>query len=121
MTPVVSSYGHVHHRLSSSAVCADSRRNSLLLAAGDALDGLSRRRRQWDDRCTAILEEFAASRSNYEMADLIAAGTGKRFSMHVVSRHRAALGLHNRGPQRNDWTSALRRWKPWQGHLARKS
>ena len=85
------------------------------------LDGLSRRRNQWDDRCTAILEDFAASRSNYEIADLIAARTGKRFSMHVVSRHRAALGLHNGGPSRNDWTSALRRWKPWQGHLARKS
>ena len=32
------------------------------------LEGLSRRRLQWDDRCTAILEEFAASRSNYEIA-----------------------------------------------------
>lgn len=85
------------------------------------LDGLSGSRNQWDDRCTAILEEFAASRSNYEIADLIEATTGKRFGMHVVSRHRAALGLHNRGPQRNDWTSALRRWKPWQGHLAGKS
>ena len=86
-----------------------------------ALDGLPRRRNQWNDRCTAILEEFAASRTNYEIADLIAARTGKRFSMHVVSRHRTALGLHNGGPNRNDWTSALRRWKPWQGHLARKS
>ena len=85
------------------------------------LDGLSRRRNRWDDRCTAILEDFASSRSNYEIADLIAARTGKRFSMHVVSRHRTALGLHNHGPSRNDWTSALRRWKPWQDHLARKS
>jgi hypothetical protein len=85
------------------------------------LDGLSRSRNRWDDRCTAILEDFAASRSNYEIADLIAARTGKRFSMHVVSRHRAALGLQGRGPHRNNWTSALRRWKPWQGHLARKS
>ena len=84
------------------------------------LDGLSRRRLKWDDRCTAILEDFAASRSNYEIVDLIAVRTGKRFSMHVVSRHRAALGLNNDGPSRNDWTSALRRWKPWQGHLARK-
>jgi hypothetical protein len=86
-----------------------------------ALDGLSRRRTQWDERCSAIVEEYAASRSNYELADLIETRTGKRFSMHVVSRHRAALGLHNRGPHRNDWTSALRRWKPWQGHLARKT
>jgi hypothetical protein len=85
------------------------------------LEGLSRRRLHWDDRCTAILEACAASRSNYEIADLIAARTGKRFSMYVVSRHRAALGLHNRGPHRNDWTSPLRRWKPWQGHLADKS
>jgi hypothetical protein len=85
------------------------------------LEGLSRPRVQWDDRCTAILEDCAASRSNYEIADLIAARTGKRFSMYVVSRHRAALGLHNRGPHRNDWTSPLRRWKPWQGHLADKS
>jgi len=85
------------------------------------LEGLSRRRLQWDDGCTAVLEEFAPSRSNYEIVDLIAARTGKRFSMHVVSRHRTALGLHNGGPQRNDWTSALRRWKPRQGHLARKS
>lgn len=85
------------------------------------LDGLSPRRLKWDDRCTAILEDFAASRSNQEIADLIEARTGKRFSMHVVSRHRTALGLNNDGPNRNDWTSALRRWKPWQGHLARKS
>jgi hypothetical protein len=85
------------------------------------LEGLSRRRLQWDDRCTAVLEEFAALRSNYEIADLIAARTGKRFSMYVVSRHRAALGLNNRGRHRNDWTSPPRRWKPWQGHLADKS
>ena len=84
------------------------------------LDGVSPRRLRWDERCTAILEEFAASRSNHEIVDLIEARTGKRFSMYVVSRHRAALGSHNRGPNRNDWTSPLRRWKPWQGHLARK-
>lgn len=85
------------------------------------LDGLSPRRSRWDERCTAILEEFAASRSNYEIADLIAARTGKRFGMYAVSRHRTALGLHKGGPRRNDWTSALRRWKPWQGYLAGKS
>lgn len=85
------------------------------------LEGLSRQRLRWDDRCTAILEEFAALRTNNEIADLIEARTGKRFSMYVVSRHRAALGSYNRGPKRNDWTSPLRRWKPWQGHLARKS
>lgn len=84
------------------------------------LAGLSRRSHRWDDRCTAILEEYAASRSNDEIVELIAARTGKRFGMHAVSRRRAALGLHNHGPRRNDWTSALRRWKPWQGRLARR-
>lgn len=85
------------------------------------LPGLSSSRPRWDERCTAVLEEFAAARTNYDIVDLIEARTGKRFSMHVVSRHRTALGLNNGGPRRNDWTSPLRRWKPWQGHLARKS
>lgn len=85
------------------------------------VDRLLPRRSQWDERCTAILEEFAASRSNNEIADLIAARTGKRFGMHAVSRRRTALGLHNGGPRRNDWTSPLRRWKRGRGCLTRKS
>jgi hypothetical protein len=85
------------------------------------LEGLSKARNRWDERCSAILENFAAGRSNVEIADLIEARTGKRFSIYAVSRHRAALGLHNGGPRRNDWTAPLRRWKPWQGHLARRS
>jgi hypothetical protein len=42
----------------------------------------------------------------------VAARTGKRFDMHVISRHRAALDLQGRGPHRNDWTAALSRWPP---------
>ena len=84
-------------------------------------EGLPRSPKRWDDRCTAILEAMLLRDRTSEIADLIEARTGKRFGMHVVSRHRGVLGLHNGGPQRNDWTSALRRWKPWQGHLARRS
>jgi hypothetical protein len=67
----------------------------------------------WDRRCTAILTRLAARHGNAEVADLIAAETGMRFKEKTVSEHRAALGLDS--PNRNDWTTPLRRWKPWQG------
>jgi len=87
------------------------------------LDGLDRPRRRngtqaWDDRCTEILLG-AESRSNAEIAQLIEAETGLLFSASVVCRRRRAAGLGR--PRRNEWTSALRRWKPWQGHLSGKS
>jgi hypothetical protein len=72
----------------------------------------------WNEHCTEILLT-AESRSNAEVADLIEAKTGMRFSPSVISRHRRAAGLTR--PRHNEWTSALRRWKPWQGHLATKS
>jgi hypothetical protein len=75
-------------------------------------------RQAWDDRCTQILLSDQ-SRSNAEVADLIEGLTGMRFGPSVITRHRRALGLAR--PRRNEWTSALRRWKPWQGHLAGKS
>lgn len=59
------------------------------------------------------------NRSNADVALLIEAETGMRFSASVLSRHRAALGYGR--SRANDWTSSLRRWKPWQGHLAGKS
>lgn len=72
----------------------------------------------WDDRCTEILLG-AERRSNGEIAALIEAETGLRFSASVVCRRRRLAGLDRfRG---NNWTAPLRRWKPWQGHLAGKS
>ena len=90
-----------------------------------ALDGEAAlgngRRPVWDDRCRRILERVCreGDRPNDDVARLIEAETGMRFSASVLSRHRAALGFAR--PRRNDWTSSLRRWKPWQGHLADKS
>jgi hypothetical protein len=77
----------------------------------------ARRRQVWDERCTRILE-LGRERPNAEIARLIEAQTGLRFSVSVISRHRAARGLD--APNRNEWTAPLRRWKPWQGHLAGK-
>lgn len=71
------------------------------------------RRALWDAECTAILTRCAERCSNAEAADLIAATTGKRFKPDTVSERRAALGLGS--PRHNDWTTPLRRWKPWQG------
>ena len=82
--------------------------------------GRAARRQSWDDRCTRILEQASdGRRSNAEIAARIEAETGMRFSASVITRHRRAMGFAR--PRHNEWTSALRRWKPWQGHLARKS
>ena len=74
---------------------------------------LARRRPLWDAQCAAILVECADRCTNAEIADLIAARTGMRFNPKTVSDRRAALGLG--APGRNDWTSPLRRLRPWQG------
>jgi hypothetical protein len=82
----------------------------------------SGRRPVWDDRCRRILERICREgdrRPNDDVARLIEAETGMRFSASVLSRHRAALGFAR--PRRNEWTSSLRRWRPWQGQLAGKS
>ena len=71
------------------------------------------RRLLWDAECAAILVECADRCTNAEIADLIAARTGKQFKAKTVSDRRAALGLDASG--RNDWTSPLRRLRPWQG------
>lgn len=73
-----------------------------------------RRRQWWDDRCTRILLQNQ-QRPNAEIADLIAAETGLRFSVSAVSSYRSALGCSGYKHD-NDWTSPLRRWRPWQGH-----
>ncbi|MBY0317937.1 MAG: hypothetical protein K2X72_04385 [Reyranella sp.] len=74
---------------------------------------LSSPRPLWDAECAAILVECADRCTNAEIADLIAARTGKRFKPKTMSDRRAALGLG--APCRNDWTSPLRRLRPWQG------
>ena len=66
---------------------------------------------RWDERCSEILRRNAGRYTNSEIAALIEATTGKRFSAAVVSRRRAAQGLDH--PVRNDWTSPLRRWREW--------
>lgn len=72
----------------------------------------ARPRALWDAACTDVLMRSAGRLSNTELADLIAAQTGKRFSSKTVSERRAALGLGK--PRDNAWTAPLRRWKPWQ-------
>ena len=66
---------------------------------------------RWTERCSEILRRNAQHYTNREIAALIEAATGMRFSASVVSRRRAALGLDH--PIRNDWTSPLRRWREW--------
>ena len=83
--------------------------------------GTRPRRPVWDVRCMRILERACSEdqRSNADVARLIEAETGMRFSESVLARHRAALGYGR--SRANDYTAPLRRWQPWQGHLADKS
>jgi hypothetical protein len=64
----------------------------------------------WNQRCSEILRRNAQHYTNSEIAAVIEAATGLRFSIPFVSRRRAALGLDC--PQRNDWTAPItrRRW-----------
>jgi hypothetical protein len=69
----------------------------------------------WNERCSEILRRNAQHYTNSQIAALIEAATGLRFSVPFVSRRRAALGL--KCPQRNDWSAPItrRRWlKSWR-------
>ena len=68
---------------------------------------------KWSPRCTQILVDNATELTNAQLVDLIAADTGLRFSLDTVNTRRCLLGLD--APGRNEWTSPLRRWRPWQG------
>ena len=59
----------------------------------------------WHERCSEVLRRNAQHHTNSEIAALIEAATGLRFSVTFVSRRRAALGLDR--PWRNDWTAPL--------------
>ena len=63
----------------------------------------------WDDRCSEVLRRNAHACTNNEIATLIEGATGKRFSVSVVSRRRAALGLAP--THRNDWSAPHERWR----------
>jgi hypothetical protein len=64
---------------------------------------------KWDDRCSRILRANARSSTNRQIADAIAAETGKHFTVFTISRRRARLGLA--GQNRNDWSAAITRWR----------
>lgn len=68
---------------------------------------------KWTPRCTHILVANATQCTNAELVQLIEAETGLRFSLDTVNTRRSLLGLDTAG--RNQWTSPLRRWRPWQG------
>lgn len=70
-------------------------------------------RMKWTARCTQILVANASEYTNAALVDLIEAETGLRFSLDTVNTRRALLGLDP--PGRNQWTSPLRRWRPWRG------
>ena len=70
-------------------------------------------RMKWTARCTQILVANASEFTNLALVELIEAETGLRFSLDTVNTRRALLGLDP--PGRNQWTSPLRRWRPWQG------
>jgi hypothetical protein len=59
----------------------------------------------WNERCAEILRRNAQHYTNSELAALIEAATGRRFSVTFVSRRRAARALDR--PQRNDWSAPL--------------
>ena len=63
----------------------------------------------WDDRCSEVLRRNALAYTNNEASALIEAATGKRFSLSVISRRRAALGLDS--THRNDWSAPIKRRK----------
>ena len=66
----------------------------------------------WNERCSEVLRRNAQHYTNSEIAALIEAATGLRFSVTFVSRRRAALGLDR--PWRNDWTAPLVRVRDWR-------
>ena len=66
----------------------------------------------WNERCSEVLRRNAQHYTNSEIAALIEAATGLRFSVAFVSRRRAALGLDR--PWRNDWTAPLVRVRDWR-------
>lgn len=70
-------------------------------------------RAKWTARCTQILVANASEFTNAALVELIEAETGLRFSLDTVNTRRALLGLDP--PGRNQWTSPLRRWRPWRG------
>ena len=63
----------------------------------------------WNERCSEVLRRNAQHYTNGEIAALIEAATGLRFSVTFVSRRRATLGLDH--PQRNGWSAPLARWR----------
>jgi len=63
----------------------------------------------WTKRCSEILSRNAARFTNVEVAALIEAETGLRFSAYAVSRQRAARDLPS--PPRNNWTAPIARWR----------
>lgn len=67
------------------------------------------RRPVWNERCAEILRRNAQHYTNSEIAALIEAATGLRFSLYVVSRRRARLGLD--APHRNGWSAPITRRK----------
>ena len=52
-----------------------------------------RRRHRWTERCAEILRRNAQHYTNAEIAALIEAETGLRFTAFAVSRRRSAMGL----------------------------
>jgi hypothetical protein len=63
----------------------------------------------WDDRCSEVLRRNAHAYTNNEISALIEGATGKHFSVSVISRRRAALGLDS--THRNDWSAPIKRRK----------
>lgn len=61
----------------------------------------------WDARCLEILRHNEGRYHDHEMAALIEAATGMRFSAKIVQRYRIAAGLE--ACTRNDWTAPLAR------------
>jgi hypothetical protein len=71
----------------------------------------------WNERCGEILHRNAQHYTNSEIAALIEAATGLRFSVFVVSRRRAALGLDH--SQRKDWPAPITRQRWLRSRPAR--
>jgi len=80
-----------------------------MIGSHPATGSHSASRLSWTKRCSEILNRNAARFTNVEIAALIEAETGLRFSAWAVSRRRAERDLPS--PRRNTWSAPVRRWQ----------
>lgn len=66
-------------------------------------------KRNWDARCSEILQRMAGHYHDHEIAASIEAETGKRVASRTVAEYRRTGALPP--CRRNDWTAPLKAWR----------